>query len=394
MIANHNSTDALRIYISCSPGLESCLSAECAGLGLTAASPRQVKQPGKALPGEEPGGLELEGTLEDIYRCNLHLRTASRVVVRLGEFNAIGFAELRKKAARLEWETFLKPGKPVQVRVTCHKSRLYHSDAVAERVLGAINDHFIRPGKHAKPIEVSPQGQLVLVRLVDDHCTISVDSSGELLHRRGYRLASAKAPLRETLAAGLLMLAGWDRASPLIDPFCGAGTIPIEAALMARSIPPGIARKFGFMDWQAFDPDLWDAVLVEARAAIKESNYQIIGSDRDAGAIEMAAANAARAGQKGRLDFRCQAISFLEPAPTSGWIVTNPPYGVRVQGGKDLRDLYARFGSLLKERFGGWKVAVVSNDERLLGNMGLGKPMAVHGLVNGGIAVRLGVYEV
>ena len=185
--------------------------------------------------------MAFNGGLDELYRANLHLRTASRVLVRLGDFYAAAFSELRKKAGRLEWERYLRPGQPVALHVTCHKSKLYHSDAVAERVAGAIGDRLGRPTTMLKPAESEDDSppQLVIVRLVNDHCTISIDSSGELLHRRGYRLATAKAPLRETLAAGMLLASGWDVRSPLIDPFCGSGTIAIEAALMRAGLPPG-----------------------------------------------------------------------------------------------------------------------------------------------------------
>ncbi|MGH2522184.1 MAG: THUMP domain-containing class I SAM-dependent RNA methyltransferase, partial [Anaerolineales bacterium] len=209
--------------------------------------------------GGEAGGLEFRASLRDLYRANLHLRTASRVLVRLGEFYAAAFSELRKKAGRLPWENFIAPGQPVAIRATCHKSRLYHSDAVAERVAGAIEDRLgggrdaIPPSapppppaadtpypsrrlggaqagahrvSHTKGDEdaETPAAQLIVVRLVRDKCTISVDSSGALLHQRGYRLAAARAPLRETLAAAMVLASGWDARAPLLDPFCGAGT--------------------------------------------------------------------------------------------------------------------------------------------------------------------------
>jgi len=388
-------TDAIHGFISCAPGLEACLLSECIALGLKAFPPqRAATHSSKGLPGEEPGGMEFSGSFVDIYRSNLHLRTASRVVVRLGEFYAASFSELRKKASRLPWETFIKPAQTVTMRVVCHKSKLYHSDAVAERVLNAINDHFSHLKKSSLPVKLDPQGQLILVRLVNDHCTISIDSSGDLLHRRGYRLETAKAPLRETLAAGLLLASGWDGTSPLIDPFCGSGTIPIEAAILSQHIPPGIARKFRFMDWFNFSHDVWNSVLEHARKNIKTSQVQILGYDRDAGAIEIAAGNAMRAAQKDNIIFQNHAVSYLRPTSEPGWVVTNPPYGRRLHEGKDLRNLYARFGSLLTTHFHGWKVAVLSSDDHLLGNLGLGKPLSCFHTVNGGISVELALYEI
>jgi len=233
---------------------------------------------------------------------------------------------------------------------------------------------------------------LIVARLVHDHCTVSVDSSGELLHRRGYRQATAKAPLRETLAAGMLLAAGWDPTAPLIDPFCGSGTIPIEAALIRSGMAPGRSRRFAFMDWPGFDERLWQSLLVEAQGRQPAGGAPILASDRDAGAIQSARDNAMRAGMSGQIDFTCQAVSDalagIDPGSRPGWVVTNPPYGVRVSADKDLRNLYARFGSLLRRACPGWQVAILCSDERLVRQTGLRLDTGL-ALVNGGVAVRL-----
>jgi putative N6-adenine-specific DNA methylase len=387
--------DLYRYFISCPPGLEPVLAAECRRLSLVRVKTKPAAPThDSTASGEETGGIEYEGPLEHIYKANLHLRTASRVSARLGEFYAAAFSELRKKASRLEWEKYLIAGQKVNIRAVCHKSKLYHSDGVVERVLGAINDHFSVLGKSFSELKSSPDGQLIQVRLVNDQCTISVDSSGELLHRRGYRLASAKAPLRENLAAAMLLSSGWEPAAPLIDPFCGSGTIPIEAALIARNVPPGLARQFQFLTWPKCEKPLWQSLLEDARKKITHQIPVIFGFDRDTGGIDMAITNAARAGQKDAVQFRCQAVSYLEPPDAPGWIVTNPPYGVRVSEDKDLRDLYARFGSILKSSFKGWQVSVLSSEERLLGSLGLGKADKVIQFANGGIPVKLARYSI
>jgi putative N6-adenine-specific DNA methylase len=368
------------------PGLKQAAAGELSNLGLQPISPAAE---------EVAGGLEFKGELVDLYKANLHLRTAARVLVRAGEFYAATFPELRRKAARLSWERWLAPGQPVALRVTCHKSRLYHSTAVGERIAGAIGD---RLGKNTplKPYDERAPGplpQLIIVRLLRDQCTISIDSSGEGLHRRGYRQAAAKAPLRETLAAGILLASGWDSLSPLWDPFCGSGTIPIEAALLANQIPAGLNRRFAFMDWPGFANRDWDDLLEEAAKQRKKQISPIWASDRDAGAVAMAQANANRAGVLESINFTEQPISAADPPPGTGWVVTNPPYGLRVSSGKDLRNLYARLGNVLRQKCSEWQVAILSNDDRLLGATRLHFRDRIS-TVNGGVPVKIALGKV
>ena len=380
-----------KLFAVCAPGLEPFIAQELNQLGFTPSPfPSLSKQSLRKIEEDEVGGVEFQGSLRDVYRANLCLRTASRVLVRLGAFYAAVFPELRRKASRLPWEHYLSPGQPVSLRVTCHNSRLYHERAVAERIAGAIGDRFGKPPSIQKFDEdadtVLPQ--LIIVRLVADHCTISVDSSGALLHKRGYRLATGKAPLRETLAAGMLLASGWDTNSPLLDPFCGSGTIAIEAALLARQIPPGYVRHFAFMNWPNFDPEIWNTLLAEMKTTQKSFSPRIIASDRDAGAIETAKANAERAVVLDYIEFSHRAVSAIEPPPGPGWVVTNPPYGVRVSSNKDLRNLYAQFGKVLRTKCPGWRVAMLCNSVQLLHSTGLEFDEGIS-LMNGGLRVKL-----
>jgi putative N6-adenine-specific DNA methylase len=362
------------------PGLEPITARELNSQGLAGAT--------------GPGGVSFSAARSDLYRANLHSRTATRFLVRAGTFYAAAFSELRQKAGRLPWEQFLRPSQPVAIKATCHKSKLYHSDAVEERVAGAIADRLgqaptVEPGSEEAE---TPAAQLVLVRLVRDQCTISIDSSGALLHQRGYRLAGAKAPLRETLAAGILLAAGWDPVSPLLDPFCGSGTIAIEGALLAAGLPPGRNRRFAFMDWPDYDPALWAGLLeaAEAEAKVARPAPIIQASDRDAGAITAAQENAQRAGVEGAIEFSRRAVSAIEPPPGPGWVVTNPPYGVRLDERDDLRNLYAKFGNTLRLLCPSWRVAFLSANIQLARSTGLPlDPSQTLPLINGGLRVQL-----
>ena len=382
-----------RIFVVTAPGLNRFATDEMARLGIIPSERPTNSVEHLATSNQvviRDGGVEISGTLKDLYRANLQIRTASRVLVRIGNFHAAAFSELRKKASRLEWERFLNAGRSIAFRVTCRKSRLYHSDAVAERILGAIGDRLGKPPKVEKFNDESWDGslQLILVRLFKDRCTVSIDSSGAILHRRGYRLETAKAPLRETLAAGVLMAAGWDINKPILDPFCGSGTIPIEAAMMALNIPPGQKRQYAFMNWPGFQREEWESLLEETYMNVRTEAPKIFASDRDAGAIQAAKNNAERAGVAKYIEFSCKSVSEITPDGI-GWVVTNPPYGLRVSANKDLRNLYAQFGNILRTKFQGWRIGILCNDLRLLGQLAM-KIDASQAFDNGGVTVKLG----
>jgi putative N6-adenine-specific DNA methylase len=227
------------------------------------------------------------------------------------------------------------------------------------------------------------------VRIEHDTCTLSVDTSGEPLHRRGHRQETGRAPLRESLAAALLLASGWEGRVPLVDPFCGAGTIAIEAALLARDRAPGRQRGFAFEAWRDFDAALWQQLRAEAdaRAARAPAPPPILACDRDAGAVAAAHANARRAGVEADVQILQRTLSALDVPPGPGFIVTNPPHGVRLRSG-DLRDLYARFGQVLRARCPGWQVALLSADPRAHAAAGL--PLEAHGtLVHGGLRLAI-----
>jgi len=381
------STTALDWFAIVAPGLEPLALAEAQALGLGAA----LEAGGIAWTGDDRSGL----------LANAGLRIASRVVLRLASFEARSFAELERHARRIAWGNVLRRGDAVRFRVTCKKSKLYHSDAVAQRLADAVMR--VVPGVRAEGGSVGEDeiddGEadvaLIVVRVMRDVCTVSADSSGALLHRRGYRLATAKAPLRETIAAGLLAASGWDGTSPLVDPLCGSGTIPIEAALQSRGIAPGAHRRFAMERWHTVPALLGDQVRAQlAEQAIAGARAEIVGSDRDAGGIAAATSNAERAGVSGDVALAVRSLSAAQfPGGSRGWVVTNPPYGVRLGDADRVRDLWAQLGNVLRERAPGWRVALLSPDAALERQLRI--PLrAAASLSNGGIPVRIMVGEV
>lgn len=381
------SSSRLDVFAVATPGVAPLVAAECVALGLT---PREVST----------AGVALDLTPAELFTLNCWTRLASRVLVRLAQFEARDFATLEKQAARVPWARVLTAGAPVRLRVTCRKSRLYHSDAVAERVARSLTA--VMPGVQVSGrarddedddgADDAAVSQLIVVRFDRDRCTVSADSSGALLHRRGWRQAVAKAPLRETLAAMMLAAVPWDGDVPLVDPFCGSGTIGIEAALRVRRMAPGLARRFAMERWPGADGAAYDAVRQAARdAMLPGAGAPIVLRDRDAGAIAAARANAERAGVLGDLHIEQGALSETDLAGLGprGLLLTNPPYGLRVSDGADLRALYARLGDVLRTGGPGWRLGMlVPPDRALAGQLRLRLTPAVR-TTNGGLPVEL-----
>lgn len=352
------------------PGLAPLVAAELASLGIV-------------VQRVEPAGVAFDASPEELFRVNCWSRLATRIVVRLDQFEARDFATLEKRAQRVPWREVLAPGVTAELSVTCRKSRLYHSDAVAERVARGIERAM--PGVRTAAargddddvgdVDDASVGrtQRILVRLDHDVCTVSADASGALLHRRGWRLNTGKAPLRETLAAALLVASGWPANVPLVDPMCGAGTIVIEAALLARNIAPGLARAFACEFWPGADVRIAAAVRDFARAAVRPCDVPIVAGDRDTGAIEATRTNAERAGVLDALTIVHQPLSDVRLSSYGGvgWLVTNPPYGIRTGHVETLHALWGRLGAVVREGGPGWTLGVVVPDQSLVNEIRL-----------------------
>lgn len=359
------------IFLAALPGFEPLLAGEARAAGFAGVA-------------ECPGGVTCRGGWPDVWRANLVLRGASRVLVRIGGFRAFHLAQLDKRARRFPWGDFLRPGVTVRVEATCRRSKIYHTGAATQRIVRALVETL-----GAREAGEGEAAIRLMARIEDDLVTFSLDTSGEPLHRRGHKVAVNKAPLRETMAAMFLGDCGYDGTGPVLDPMCGSGTFVIEAAEIAAGLMPGRSRAFAFEDFAGFDAPAWAAMKAAARPRVPAARF--FGSDRDAGAVRMSKDNAERAGVGDFCTFSCQPVSDLaRPEGPPGLVMVNPPYGARIGGNRNLLfGLYAALGGVLKERFGGWRVGLVTSDAGLAKATGL--PFAAPGpeIPHGGIKVRL-----
>lgn len=339
-------------FASCQPGLESLVQRELTDLGV------QGRPSG--------GGVAFDADLRTLMRAGLWLGCASHVLLRVAEFPCRALGELQRKAAALPWRDWLHPNVPIELRATTKASRVYHTNAAAERVTNAI----VQSLKTAPPVSPEEDGDVarIAVRFRNDVCTISIDTTATPLHRRGYRLATAKAPLREDLAHALLVAAALKPDDAVLDPFCGSGTIAIEAAGIAAGLAPGRLRAPPLQHLALFDQEIWTRVRDEMPPP--RPHAPIAASDRDAGAAESAHQNAERAGVAAAIEFTCGAFTthpWLQAgaAPERGLVATNPPFGKRVSGGRDLLHLYQRLGHCIAELPATWRSAILAHDIRL-----------------------------
>ncbi len=363
-------------FATCGPGIEPVLHEECKALRL----PRVEQQ---------VGGVHFEGTMADAWRACLWLRTAVRVRRRLARFACPDADALYRNVAGVDWSAFLRPEGTLVVDALSRDSALTHTQFVEQRAKDAIVDGLrARFGVRPSVDKAAPELR-VHVHLFRDRATLSVDCGGESLHKRGWRRHQGRAPLAETYAAALVLLSGWDRRAPLIDPFCGSGTIPIEAGLLAGNVAPGLLREtFGFERWQDHDAPAWARERDEARAAAGHPpRLRLIGRDVDPARVAEARENAAGAGLEGRIDFELGDALDVELRPGwNAWIVSNPPYGERVGAGEDVEAVLRGLGARLRESGAGYHVAL------LLGQPGHAKLLGLRGLER--LRLRNGSLEV
>lgn len=308
----------------------------------------------------EPGGVAFSGRLEDCQRANLHLRTATRILMRIDAFGATNLRRLEKRADAITWELFLRPGHLPDVKVASHRSRLFHTEAIAQTLRGSI----ARRMDGAGPVPPSHTAQTLFVRVVQDRFAISLDSSGAPLYKRGFKAGPARAPIRETQAAAILMRAGYDSRRPLVDPLCGAGTFSLEAAMMAKKIAPGVWRDFAFMGWPSFRENQWAFLKREAQSQVKGLVQPLIfASDLDPDACERLTAAVAANGLADAIRVAHEDIFQYTGdrfGSRPGLVVINPPYGIRIGSTGQADTLFKDICRHLARRFRGWKVALIA----------------------------------
>jgi putative N6-adenine-specific DNA methylase len=378
-------TGKLRWFAVASPGLEEPLRTELATLAQL--ENLQVVE----------GGVEFSGQLGAGMQANLCSRIATRILLRMGEVKARDFAPLRRGLAKLPWQNFVPRDRALRIDVSTSHCRLYHTGALAETVELAITDCVGKLPVREKQPEVNDDEDCtrILLRGQDDRFLASVDSSGDLLHRRGWRLEAGRAPLRETLAAGVLALCEYDSTVPLLDPMCGSGTIAIEAAAIARMLPPGLGRSFAFERWPAHDAALWQKVR-EAAPQPESPRCPIVAKDRDGHVIEIARRNAERAKLDAYIQFEVAAFGKGTIPDQAGLLVINPPYGRRLgERGQALR-LGRELGQTLANHYRGWRAGVLCPDPAFVAAVTAGarqQPIAKHMIRNGGLRVYLTVWK-
>ena len=342
----------------------------------------------------ESGGVRFTGEISACWRANLWLRTANRVLMPLAVFSCTTQQELYDGVRTIPWTDWLTPDMTLAVDCNLRDSAITHSGFVALKTKDAIVDSLRDRYGRRPSVDTRDPDLRVNVHLVKNRCTVSLDTSGTPLDRRGYRLARTEAPLRETLAAALVELSGWDGNLPLADPMCGSGTILIEAALKAARRAPGLLRPgFGFQRWPGFDPGLWGRLVTEARDMARPSiGVAVTGCDRLPKALEVARQNAARAGVGGLIALTRGEFRDFTPPQGPGVLLFNPPYGQRLSEEEELKPLYRLIGDVMKQRCTGYTAYLFTGSPELAKSVGL-KASRRFVLFNGPIECRLLKYE-
>jgi putative N6-adenine-specific DNA methylase len=335
------------------------------------------------------GGVSFEGSLDTMYRVNLHSRIATRIMSRVGQGSYATEEDIYKATFKLHWPSWFKVNQTIRVKVTGVKCPLKSLDFVTLRIKDAVCDRFREEGALRPSVSVRDPDVRIHAYLTQDQYQLYLDTSGAPLYQRGFRDVSVIAPLRENLAAGIIMLSGWIPGTPFLDPMCGSGTFLIEAAMMAVNQPPGMKRTFGFQKLTSFDEGLWKKIETEAMNKMKPIEFlDIYGSDMDLRAVRVARHNLKVAGLEEVAKVMQSDFIKLAPPASEGTLVTNPPYGQRIGEDEDLKEVYPVWAKHMKESFGGWNTYFLTADLEMPKDMRL-KPSKKTPLYNGALECRL-----
>ena len=363
-------------------GLEQVLATELVQLG---ANNVQVERRAVSFTGDK----------RMLYTANMCLRTASRVLVSILSFKAQKADDIYEQVKALDWSQYMTVKTTFQIDATVYSDYFRHSQFVTYRVKDAIVDYWMERENQRPSVKLEGADLYLNVHIAGDRVTLSLDSSGESLHKRGYRVANTQAPINEALAAGMLLLAGWNGQSDFYDPMCGSGTLLIEAALIARNIAPGVYRQgFAFEKWADFDADLWDEVYNDDSRE-REFKHKIYGSDAGFYAVQAATKNIQSASLQRDIEVKQIRVEELRLADTNtegALVMINPPYGERLSQDKNVLRLYQDMGTALKHQFSGATAWVISSNEEALKCIGLRPAKKIH-LVNGDLECLFNKYE-
>ncbi|HTX88104.1 MAG TPA: THUMP domain-containing protein [Bacteroidales bacterium] len=361
------------------PGLEQSVADELLQMGAG-----KIKLLNRAVSFEGDTGL--------MYRANYCSRTALRILKPILEFEVENQEKLYEALRAYRWEDLFGPQFTFAIDSVVHESVFTHSQFVSQRSKDAIVDRLREVWGRRPSVDLDEPDLRLNVHIQKKNCTVSLDSSGGSLHKRGYRKTTGPAPLNEVLAAGMVLLSGWDKRSLFMDPMCGSGTLLIEAAMMTKNIPAGFFRKdFGFTHWNDFDAELWHGIKEKADAAVTESKAVILGSDRSPQAIRQSTENLRFAKLQDDIRLQVSELEALKPPEEKGWVVTNPPYDERMQV-DDLIAFYKKIGDVFKKKFTGYQAWVISSDLKALKFIGL-HPSRKIILYNGPLECRFVKFE-
>ncbi|MCF8369165.1 MAG: class I SAM-dependent RNA methyltransferase [Bacteroidales bacterium] len=326
--------------------------------------------------------VEFTGDKSLLYKANYLCRAALRIIKPVASFFAENEDKLYKEVKNIQWEDYLDIHSTFSVDGLTSFSNITHSKYLALKSKDAIVDRFREATGKRPSVDKDNADLRINVRIFKNNCTVSLDSSGESLHKRGYRQGTGPAPLNEVLAAGMILLSGWKGKSNFIDPMCGSGTLPIEAAMIALNIPAGkFIEKFAFESWKDFDPEIWQQIKNEAFDNIRENKIKIIGSDWSGRILQVARDNIKAAGLEENIELHPEFVKDVIPPPSPGVMVTNPPYGERIKM-SDISNLYREIGDALKQNFKGYSAWIISSHMDAIKHIGL-KPSDKYKLFNG-----------